>query len=96
MAGGGKKKPIEIQGMTFASMTEAAQHFGVSVTAIHHAKRRGRLHTVGDGSRFHTYRPCEVAGKEYPSLQHAAADLGVLPQEVSAYLKVNERLQHAT
>ena len=50
MPKGAPKKPIEIQGKSFASMTLAAKHFGVTVTAIHHAKKRGKLDSIGIGS----------------------------------------------
>jgi hypothetical protein len=48
----GLEVPVPIRGVLFASEQDAATHFGVTVSAISHARRRGTLDTIGSKELF--------------------------------------------
>ena len=88
---GARLKSITIQGRSFASRTEAANFYGLSVTTISRAERRGRLDYVGTGNE-HKKRPVTIAGVDYPSRQAAASELGVCSSVMTHYLQVRDIL----
>lgn len=73
-------KAVTIRGQKFESCSAAARHFKLTTAAISHAKRRGRLETVGLGdseSSNNAARPVTVRGIPYGSVSEAASRLDV-------------------
>ena len=73
-------KPIKIREHTFESCSAAARFFKLTTAAISHAKRRGRLDTVGLGSSDsggNAARPVTVRGVAYSSVSEAASRLDI-------------------
>jgi hypothetical protein len=87
-----KRKPLTVRGREFASMTEAAKHFGITVTAIHHAMKRGRIDQIGVG-KGRAAQECRIGGKTYRSRAEAANDLGVKPSDIYGFLKVSAKIK---
>lgn len=91
-------KPITIQGVTYPSMTDAADYFGVSISAISVAKSRDRLDTVGSGSRSYSThtggntQPVVILGVEYLSRNHAAEAIGETPPRLATALSIMHKL----
>lgn len=79
--------PVEIRGVKYRSLSEAANAFGITVSAVQKARSRGTLDKVGLG-RHDVSKPCTVGGREYASQVAAAEDLSVSTWQISNYLKV--------
>jgi hypothetical protein len=43
----GIDQPVEIHGIRYLSMSDAARSLGVSISAVSHAKKRGTLESLG-------------------------------------------------
>ncbi len=91
----GKGKQVEIAGQMYPSMTVAAKELGVSLSAISHAKRRGRLHSVGvgRGNKIDHLGPIEIGGTSYATITDAAAAWGVSRASMSAFVRVSRLIE---
>jgi hypothetical protein len=96
----GRKIPITIRGVDYASRTEAAGALGLSVSAISKAAIDGNLDTVGtyeetNGHKLATATmPVVIRGKRYPSIKAAGKALGIGRQSISTLL-ARDRIDQA-
>ena len=86
-------KPFTIRGETFASMSIAARHFGVTLQAVRGAVERGRLDTLGLGAGGFNAKPCKIGGVQYESYGAAARALGVSRVSLTGYFDVLAALE---
>ena len=83
------KKPIEIHGVLYLSMTDAARSLGLSSGAIRSANKRGTLHKVGTGEFGRTKKPVTIRGIAYASQAEAARALGLTKMSISNAMKTD-------
>jgi predicted DNA-binding protein (UPF0251 family) len=83
--------PVEIRGVAYESIGEAARALGVSQQAVSSARKRGRLQFVGLGLRGNpsATKPITIQGVDYPSRTNAAEILGVSKSAISHAIKRN-------
>lgn len=72
-----KYTDIQIQGMTFPTVEDAADHFGVTGVTIRSHIRAGTLHRLGKGLSGPEPCPVRIRGVTYESPAKAAEELGV-------------------
>lgn len=85
----GRARPVIVDGVRYATVTEAGQALGVTDTAIHGRIRRGKAHyaDVLPGERPRN-RAVVVDGVRYESASAAARALGIRRSAVSHRLKM--------
>jgi len=81
--------PIQIRGVIYPSVQEAARQLGLNACTIYVALDRGTLEQCGIS--FKPPRKCSFDGVEYPSLVAAGKALGITPQAVWQRIKNRER-----
>lgn len=69
--------PVEVHGVSYQSVSEAARALGVSDGAIHAARRNGTLHRVGCGRPGVEPLPVRIDGTVYASAEAASHALGI-------------------
>jgi len=86
----GKKSPISIRGVTYATQAQAAKALGVSKATICAAAKAETLEFVGLGPRRGrgNDKATAIGGVTYETRAQAAKALGVSQSEISAYLRV--------
>lgn len=74
-----KYRDLVIRGQVFATVQEAARHFGLAEETVHAALRKGRLDTIGLGrpAQRPTPMPVVIAGRRFASCDDAAKAFGV-------------------
>lgn len=72
--------PVRIRGVDYPSLIAAAEALGVTNAAVYNALERGTIDGVGLGKK---YRPVLMNGRIWPSVNAAAAGIGVFPQVIS-------------
>jgi hypothetical protein len=76
--------PVRIRGVDYPSQTAAALALGVTNAAIYQALECGAIDRAGIGKKHSGQpRPCYMNGRLWPSVNEAAAGIGVLPQVIS-------------
>ena len=90
----GLEQPVQRDGIDYPSQAAFAQAMGVSAATVSNALTRGRLDTVGTGSKYHG-KPREIDGVRYATTLQAMSELGItwraLQKRVKAQVAVSPK-----
>ncbi|EEE36424.1 hypothetical protein RKLH11_257 [Rhodobacteraceae bacterium KLH11] len=70
-------RDIDIKGVTYPTVNDAAAHFGVQAETIRAAIRNGRIDTIGSGYRHRFPMRICIRGQVFPSAKAAAKHFNV-------------------
>lgn len=72
-----------VRGVTYATVRACADDLGVTQKTVRRALREGRAATLGLGAGKGHAMPVRIAGRDFPSLQAAAAHFGCTASAIS-------------